>query len=58
MAQENKVSEKTSNKSNHYLIVVKGFVCPRDPRVVGRGLLPPGTVSHSKLVLGEGTDKE
>lgn len=38
---------------------VEGLMCPRDPRgyVVG-GLFSPGRVTHGKLVLGEGPDKE
>lgn len=44
---------------NRYLIMVNGFVCPWSPRgYVVRGFLCPGKVSHCKLVLGEGPDKE
>lgn len=43
---------------NRYHIVVVGFVCPRDRRgYVVRGLLPVGSVSRGKFVLGEGPDK-
>lgn len=43
------------SSANYCLIMVEGFVRPRDPRgnVVGC-FWPPGRVSDDKLVLGEG----
>ena len=44
---------------NRHLTVVEEFEYPNDPRsyVVG-GSFAPGRVSHGRLVLGEGSDKE
>ena len=43
---------------DHHPIVVEEFQCPNDPGAMLSGAAAPGKVSHGKVVLGEGSDKE
>lgn len=53
-----KLTEKLFFK-NCNLVVVEAFVCPSNLRgYVDKGLSSPGRLSHGKLVLGEGPEKE